>query len=262
MATELPSFAELVQTVRHPIHWYREGGPADRAEAEQRRKRIRLVASAVGAVLGLMAAGGVYAFIVSLEARSEQAYLAGEKLLRPTTYEQAIAQFDRAILFNGQNEKARLARGEALDVLGRRDEALKEYTKVIEIKPNWQRGYAVRGKLYGDAGDKEKALEDLNRSVQLEESPEALFERGQVQASLGQWQKAIDDYTRFLNLREGVPYVYDLRAMARKKLGDEAGAREDKIQALVYFGKLPTLFGKTMRDAPPEEATAAKPKEK
>jgi len=60
---------------------------------------------------------------------------------------------------------------------------------------------------------------------QLEENPENLIERGQVFAAQSKWQKAIDDYTLYIKLREGVPYPYRLRSVARKQLGRNGDLR-------------------------------------
>jgi tetratricopeptide (TPR) repeat protein len=204
-----------------------------------------MVLGALSVFLAIGLAYGVYDYVNSLDARSERVYLEGEMILRPGSYEAAIAKFDRAISLNSRNEKAHLARGEAFGVLGRNDEALRAYSRVIELKPDWSRGYAARGKLYRSLGDNEKALADLNKSVELEANPENLLERGQAYASLGQWQKAIDDYSGYISFREGVPYPYTLRSQAKQQLGDETGAREDKIQALVIEKRIPPRFGKT-----------------
>ena len=261
MAFDVPTKDQFLDAIRHPLRWYSDGGPEDPFEDEVRKKRIRIVALAFGFLFLAGVGLGGYGYFITLETRSEQAYIEGEKLLRPNGYEDAIVKFDHALSLNGRNEKAHLARGEALALLGNREEALKAFTRVIEIKPNWARGYAARGRLYRQAGETQKALDDLNTSVQLEENSENLLERGQAFATLGQWQKAIDDYTLYIKIREGVPYPYMLRAVARRQLGDEAGAQEDKIQALIYESKLPTLFGKTGRNQAPPSTAGKKPPE-
>ncbi len=245
MPFEVPGREQILFFLRHPIRWYREAGPTNPFESDLRKKRIRMVLYAVSVFVAIGLGCGVYAYVNGLDARSEAAYLEGEKLLTPNSYEAAISKFDRAISLNSRNEKAHLARGEALGILGRNDESLRAYSRVIEIKPDWARGYTARGKLYRTLGNNEKAVADLNTSVDLEANPENLLERGQAFASLGQWQKAIDDYTAYISLREGVPYPYMLRSLAKRKLGDNLGAREDTIQAMVIEQKLPSRFGKT-----------------
>jgi len=257
---DTPEINQLFQNIRHPLKWYREGGPENPFEAEVRQRRIRIVLTAAGALALIGVGFGIYAYIAGLEGRSERAFLEGVRLFTPNHYPEALAQFDRAISLNGSNEQAHLARGDALALMGNKSEALNAFNRVIEIKPQWARGYAARGKFYRDAGDFDKALVDLNMSVQLEENPENLIERGQVFAAQSKWQKAIDDYTLYIKLREGVPYPYRLRSVARKQLGDEAGAQEDKEQALIYEGKTPNLFGKTERIAAPPPAAPEKKK--
>jgi tetratricopeptide (TPR) repeat protein len=260
VAFDLPSKEELIFLVRHPVRWYREAGPADPYEAGIRRKQIRMILYASAAALLILSGAGVWQLVSTLEARSELAYSEGERLLRPGAYEDAISKFDWAIRLNGQHAQARLARAEALIELNRREEALAELSRVIGMQPNWSRGYSVRARVYVDAKDYQKALADLSASIDIEETSENLLSRGLVYEQLGEYRKAIADCDRYIRMRDGVPYAYELRSRARRRLGDEAGAREDKWQALVYEGRMPPVFTQGMPEIPakPEQEGSSK----
>lgn len=71
----------------------------------------------------------------------------------------------------------------------------------------------------------QKALEDLNRSIAAEETPQALVLRGRVLACMRRWKPAVDDYDAVL---ERFP-------------GDSEEARAAREEALTPYVPLPMM---------------------
>jgi tetratricopeptide (TPR) repeat protein len=92
--------------------------------------------------------------------------------------------------------------------------------------------HTARATHYRLTGEYEKALPDLDKSIQLGPSVDAYFQRGQVYAALEQWHKAIEDYDRSILERPAAPYVYLARSTAKRAMGDEEGYRQDQETAL------------------------------
>jgi tetratricopeptide (TPR) repeat protein len=97
------------------------------------------------------------------------------------------------------------------------DLAIKEYTKVIDSEAfaNWPKSlkatlYYDRGTSYSDACNYEKALEDLNKAIEIApEYPGAYNNRGNVYKKMKEYDKAIADHTQALGFNpKDAGYIY------------------------------------------------------
>jgi tetratricopeptide (TPR) repeat protein len=97
--------------------------------------------------------------------------------------------------------------------------AMEEFTKAIEIDPDYYYAYYNRARVYCENGDLENCLADYNKAIEL--NPDNVYwtiERGFLHMELGDKEKAIIDLERAQEL--GVPYEYKQRveeALAKLK---------------------------------------------
>jgi tetratricopeptide (TPR) repeat protein len=119
----------------------------------------------------------------------------------------AIAAFRQATGLDPKYVLAHLKLGEtllhALRAAGKAEleEAVVAYSKVIELEPNNNGGWANRGLAYQKLGQWQKALDDYSRAIQLVPAHRfALCGRAEVYTATGQWGKAIADYDKAIDL--------------------------------------------------------------
>ena len=82
-------------------------------------------------------------------------------------YEQAIADFDRAIRIGQNDVETYYQRGLAHAAVGYDDRALADYDKAIELAPDLAAPYLSRGELQARRGEWDRAMADYDRSIQL-----------------------------------------------------------------------------------------------
>ena len=78
---------------------------------------------------------------------------------------------------------------------------------------------------YSVVGNNEKALEDLNKAIQV--NPKfisAYLMRGDVKSAMGDYSNAISDYNIAIEIEPSDPDAYKNRGNAKVKLNDLAGA--------------------------------------
>lgn len=113
--------------------------------------------------------------------------LAGNEAAQRGDWNKAISHFTKAIE-SGSLSKPNLAvaynnRGSAWDDKGHLDNALKDYTKAIEIDPSYHEAYFNRSQAYEKKGAMAKALGDAKKAAALSPQDEEYSARvGQIQA--------------------------------------------------------------------------------
>lgn len=91
--------------------------------------------------------------------------------------EQATADWERLLSITPQSAEGYLLRGSVhLEFNKDIEKAIEDYTKAIELEPDWALAYYKRGYLYLSRGDKEKALIDFEQYLDIE--PDTPFRRG------------------------------------------------------------------------------------
>lgn len=236
------------------------------AEDFARRKR-RVVSIWVGAgILVLLIALWSYRRSVDpLEA--QQSLEEGKRLLKANRYSEAVLSFDHALTLRRNLAEVYLFRGRANAGLGRMDLAVQDFSQAIQLHPEGAEAYieraaarleqedytgvaadcdealqrdsrmalaySLRGRALAHTGSLERALEDLNRAVELAPEQYNFFQRAALYQALGQHKRALADLDQVIALRPDAAQAYFARAQSRRATGDMAGANQDHKQALL-----------------------------
>ena len=134
-------------------------------------------------------------------------------------------------------------RGKAYGLLGDDRAALADYTRAIELKPNYSLAYNNRGIIYGESGRSEAARADFSKVIDLDPGHvKAYFNRGVIYSDLGQHVLAVRDFTTALNLEAFYLSAFCARAVAYAQLGENERAMEDCARAIRLNVKIPSVY--------------------
>ena len=118
-------------------------------------------------------------------------------------------------------------------VLRNIDEAIEDYTRAINLDPNYVEAYKNRGMAYRNKGDYDLAIEDFGKAIQLNPNfAEAYFSRGVAYDEKGEFDRAIQDYTEVIQLNPNFAEAYFGRGGTSVKQGDFDRAIEDFTEVI------------------------------
>jgi len=141
--------------------------------------------------------------------------------------------FAHALAVTPNNATSRLNLGEALQEEGKREEALAEYQRTIQLDPLRFEAFNNIGRVLSDAGKPSEALEYCRRAVDLNPGSSASHSGlGVVLAELGRFEEALSEFTEAgrLDDRSAAPHFQGGRVLL--KLGRGAQARQQFDEAL------------------------------
>lgn len=235
---------DIIRTVKGPEResafsrfWngVRPPQPVRRAESvlvvEMRRRQRRLVAITL-IVLALIGTGaGVYFYISNAPERADKDFQEGMKMMQPGKYGDAVVLFTRALTNSTPRAEVYLERGNAYQAQGDTDLALADFQTAVSMDPGLVAAHNGIALIYIQRRDSPHAIAELNKSITLQPSIDAYYQRGQLLEARGEHQKAIDDYDRAIAISRGSPLVYRARAASKESLGDLEGAQADRETA-------------------------------
>jgi tetratricopeptide (TPR) repeat protein len=198
---------------------------------ELRRRQRRLVMIAAGMIVVLAAGAGVFSYIEDAPQRADREFQEGMKMMRPGKYADAIVHFTRVLDIAGPRPEAYLERAHAHMSLNEPDPALTDYQAAVDLNPGLTEARNGIALIYVGRHDSRRALEELNKSIALQPTVEAYYQRGEILESQGDHRKAIEDYDLAIAQARDSPYMYRARAMAKQNLGDQEGADADRLLA-------------------------------
>ena len=153
-------------------------------------------------------------------------------------YQGAIEDFTKAIELQPDYFQAYYERGLVhSDQLDERA-AIEDFTQAIELQPDYFPAYYNRGIVHRNQGDNKAAIEDFNQAIELQ--PDyfpAYYNRGIAYRNRGDNQRAIEDFTQAIELQPDYAIAYFNRGFVRSKQGDNQGAIEDYQKALNLYQK-------------------------
>jgi tetratricopeptide (TPR) repeat protein len=147
----------------------------------------------------------------------------------------AITLLTNAIDLKPDYDIAYLLRGYIYDQIGNSTKALADYNQTIQINPNNNVSYINRGLLKAFSfNDAQGGLSDLNQAIKLDSSSYAYSNRGLLKADkLNDNQGALADYNEAITINSNSSYAYNNRGLLKAdKLNDSQGALIDYNQAI------------------------------
>jgi tetratricopeptide (TPR) repeat protein len=101
-------------------------------------------------------------------------------------YEEALADFSRAIELDAASVWAITSRGETYQAMERYGEALEDFGRAIELDPGLDWAIASRGETYQAMGRYDEALADLSRAIELDPGDDDyIMKRAEIQRHIG-----------------------------------------------------------------------------
>ncbi|MDB1931949.1 tetratricopeptide repeat protein [Clostridium tertium] len=95
------------------------------------------------------------------------------------------------------------------------DEAIKCFTKAIELEIDSAKGYYNRGRSYHKKKEYNKSIEDYTKVLELNpNSAKAYYNRGLAYQNKQEYDKAIENYTKAIELEEDFALAYNNRGVA------------------------------------------------
>lgn len=128
--------------------------------------------------------------------------------------------------------KAYRDRAEALSSLGRREDALIDSDKSLELDAN-EETYVLKAEIQIYAGRYQDALNTLNHAPQSASKPNTLVDRGIANYYLGNYIEAENAFVKAAEVENlnGLPYTLIWLAIASKKAGHDPNASIEKFRS-------------------------------
>ncbi|MBC8492880.1 MAG: tetratricopeptide repeat protein, partial [Chloroflexi bacterium] len=128
-------------------------------------------------------------------------------------FDLAVADFTRAIELNPEYVEPYTNRGYAKNMQGQYDLAIADLTRAIELAPDFAKAYGNRGHSYNRKGQFHLAIADLDKAIELDpEYAEAYNNRGYTWNMEGQFDLAIADLSKAIELDPGLAVACANRA--------------------------------------------------
>ncbi len=129
------------------------------------------------------------------ENQQAQAYVQkGTTALRSWKFSQAVKAFTRAIEIEPKYAEAYVKRGLAYYRSAEYETAIVDYTHTLKLKRYQADAYASRGDAYQSLGNMQRAIEDYSASLKRRRSPRVIQKRAETYFKHGDVQKALADY--------------------------------------------------------------------
>jgi len=113
------------------------------------------------------------------------------------------------------------------------DKALEEYTRCIEIDPEYVSPYNRRANLYYELEEYDKALEDYARCIEIDPKfLKAYFNRANLYQNLEEYDKALKEYARCIEIDPKDLIAYNRRAFLYEELEEYDKALEEYARCI------------------------------
>ncbi|NEU71480.1 tetratricopeptide repeat protein [Hassallia byssoidea VB512170] len=143
----------------------------------------------------------------------------------------AIASYDKAIEIKPDDDSAWLIRGVALDDLGRHSDAIASYDKALLIKPDNDLAWYNRGNALFNLRRYEEAIASYDKAIEIKPDDDlAWCYRGVALYDLGRYEEAIASYEKAIEIKPDYDSAWINRGVTLGDLGrfEEAIASFDK----------------------------------
>ncbi|MFH5803905.1 tetratricopeptide repeat protein [Alienimonas sp. DA493] len=156
-------------------------------------------------------------------------------------YDAAVADFSAALETLPNHLASAAERANTLQIGGTPEQAREAFDQMVAAFPENPLVYNNRGMYLLSQDDREGAVADFTRALELNPNYHyALTNRGKAALDAGDTTAAIADFNRSLELNPNQPGVYGFRGNARLFAGDLSGAAADQQTAVQQAPTNPT----------------------
>lgn len=146
--------------------------------------------------------------------RDYLAYLKGKEFAKAVVVASAMISYD------SKKPGAFNWRGYAYGKLGKKQEALADYNRAIELAPRFENVLENRASLYYELKRPEEFLADINRVIEINpKNKKAFYMRGTHYYELNEFQKAVAEYDKTLELDSKHGSALINRGVCYRRLG-------------------------------------------
>jgi Flp pilus assembly protein TadD len=147
-----------------------------------------------------------------------------EDLFYQKQYEAAISELNKYLFLHVTDVKALHLRARSYEELGKMDEAIEDYEKILSIDGNYAQAMAGIGKIYFNEKEYEKAELILLRAAKTDPADyEILFLTGRALLQNQDYKLANNFFERAKEINDDDPEIYFYQGMARAYIGDAYG---------------------------------------
>lgn len=164
--------------------------------------------------------------------------------------ETALTDFTKAIELKPDYTDAYYNRAFVHHRLGNTDEAIADYKRAIKTNPGYFKAYFNMGNVYKQEGDIEKAISQYNKVILL--APQhfgAYGNRGNIYAERGDFGRAIADYNKAIEIDPRNGKIHYARSISYFKKGDYKRAWKDVNRAEELGQKVDSNFREIVKKA-------------
>ncbi|MFN7326636.1 MAG: tetratricopeptide repeat protein [Chitinophagales bacterium] len=115
---------------------------------------------------------------------------------------------------------------------GKMQDAMKDFTKALELNPEIRDAYKFRGSIYAQSGQVDLALKDLEKYLSYDSTDVVTWNNvAMIYMRQGKLPKAIEAFTTTIGLKPDAAISYQNRAKVYEMMGNTALAQADLKQA-------------------------------
>lgn len=148
-------------------------------------------------------------------------------------YEDAIIDFNKAVDLKPDYTEVYLRRGILFKELKRYQEAINDYNKAIQLKPDLADAYNNRGIIFNELQRYQEAIDDYSQAIRLKPAyVKAYNNRGIIFSQLNRYKESLSDYNKVIELEPDFAEAYNNRGIVFSQLNRHEEALTDFNKAI------------------------------
>jgi tetratricopeptide (TPR) repeat protein len=173
-----------------------------------------------------------YKKAIELDPQNRNAHVnLGNALHDKKHFDDAIAEYKKAIELDPNFAPAHYNLGNTLAAKGQRDDAIAEYKKAIELDPNFATAHYILGRALHDKKQLDDAIAEYKKVIEIDPKfAKAHNNLGLALAAKGQWDEAMAEYKKAIELDPNY-------APAHNNLGNALAAKGQRDDAMAEYKK-------------------------
>ncbi|KAJ5647913.1 Mitochondrial outer membrane translocase complexsubunit Tom70 [Penicillium lividum] len=161
-------------------------------------------------------------------------------------YEEAAASFEKAIEAGDLGDFEALAlnmRATFTYLGGNAPGALEDLNKSVELQPSLVQSYIKRASLHLELGNKDAAADDFEIAINNDkDDPDIYYHRAQLHFILGEFAEAAKDYQKSIDLDRSFIFSHIQLGVTQYKMGSVASAMATFRRSVKNFEEVPDVY--------------------